>query len=157
VPPPTWLAAQVLPSPEWLVSRRDVSFGLRWQLTPLLFSFGLPSSTRRWRMLIVEPLVRHAGSTELFVSPEYLRAPPAEPGDSRWGARVGLRTYLPLITSGEALSMSLGTSYLRLGGQGYAAYELGAYTLFGVFGIQASYAPRLLGGSALFTLSVRYF
>ena len=148
-----WALPQLLPSPELLVSRQGSAAGMRWQLTPLLYSFGRVARASRFRAFVVEPLVRHSGSTELFIDPEYLGLG----SGSRLGARAGVRTYLPLVEHGEGLSFSFGSSYLRFQGEGSVAFEGGIYALFGIFGLQASYSPRLFGRAALFTLNIRYF
>ena len=148
-----WVIPQIIPSPELLVSSQGSAAGLRWQLTPLLYSFGRVPRASRFRAFVVEPLVRYSGSTELFVDPEYLGLGQG----SRLGARAGVRTYLPLIEHGEGLSFSFGTSYLRFQGEGSVAFEGGLYALFGMFGLQASYAPRLFGRAGIVTLNIRYF
>src|SRR4051794_775501 len=61
-----WLVTQLVPSPELAVGRvkhidgagaeSDVTttaFGLRWQLTPLVWSWGVNRRISRWRYFVV--------------------------------------------------------------------------------------------------------
>jgi hypothetical protein len=156
-PAPTivWMITQLIPSPELVRTRGDSTLGLRWQVTPLLVSYGAQPGVSRLRVLVAEPIVRHSGSTELYFSPEWLRAPGG--GPSVLGARVGMRSYFPLAENGDDLSCSLGAAWLRFRGDDAVVWEAGLYTLFGTLGLQASYAPRLYGGTFFGTLSIRYF
>lgn len=166
IPFPTvaWVALQTIPSPEIAVGRQhdideatgtnekmSTAFGLRWQLTPFLWSFGVHRSQTRWRTFVVDPLARHSGSLELSLSLEYIFG-----HIDRFLARPTVRTYLPLIQRGESLSMSLGTSVYDYDGL-RVAYEVGAYVLSGLFGVQLAVAPTHNPMAALITFRVRYF
>jgi hypothetical protein len=145
-----WALFQLIPSPEFGFDETgETSFGLRWQITPLLYSFATDARLDRWRWLLAEPIVRQSGSTELFISPEYLA--------SRWGGRLGVRSYFGLIGRGDYLSVSIGSSYFRFCGYDGVAYEAGAYGLFGTLGVQVSYAPGGGPASWVSTLRLRYF
>jgi len=144
-----WALPQLLPSPELGIGQDGASFGLRWQLTPVLYSFATDARLDRWRWLMVEPIVRQSGSIELYVSPEYLA--------SRFGGRVGLRSYFGLIGRGDYLSVSIGSSYFRLGSEDGVSYEGGAYILFGALGLQLTYSPGFDAASWVTTLRLRYF
>jgi hypothetical protein len=150
-----WAVTQLLPSPEWRVADGGVRFGVRWQITPLLYSFGINRKLSPWRALVVEPLVRHSGSMELFASPEYITVTPVF--HENWLLRAGIRAYFPLAHRGEYLSCSLGGSALYFRERIGAAYEAGLYTLGGVVGIQVTVTPTALLRSTTFTLSLRYF
>src|SRR5262249_19626780 len=130
-----WLGLQLLPSPETAFGDGTARFGLRWQVTPFLYSFGINRRLSPWRFFVAEPLVRHSGSIEMFLSPEYIAL-----DGSFWDKfllRTGLRSYFPLIAKGEYLSVSLGASHYTLHGQGNgAAIEGGIYALFGILGAQ---------------------
>jgi hypothetical protein len=144
-----WALFQLVPSPKLGLGADGASFGLGWQLTPLLYSFATDPRLDRWRWFLAEPIVRQSGSIELFVSPEYLA--------SRWGGRVGLRSYFGLIGRGDYLSVSIGSSYFRFGAADGVAYEAGAYILFGALGLQLSYSPGFEAASWVTTLRLRYF
>jgi hypothetical protein len=165
-PRPTlaWAAFQLLPSPELAFGRHrrisptgsvetDTSpaFGLRWQLTPLLWSFGVHPRQSRWRYFVVDPIARQSGSIELSTSFEYIGG-----HVDRFLARPGLRVYLPVAQKGEYLSVSAGTSVYSY--EGFrVAYDVGAYILAGMFGFQMTVAPAHAPLAAIATLRLRYF
>lgn len=157
LPTPTiaWGVMQLLPSPGVLAGPDGTHFSMRWQVTPFLYSFGIHQGLSPFRVGVVEPLVRQAGSVEVFASPEY-----AAIGDrfaSRWLLRAGVRSYFPLLSEGETLSVSLGSGATLQRGELGATYEGGVYTLFGVLGLQVAYTPRFDEGRWSFTLRLRYF
>jgi hypothetical protein len=154
LPTPLWAIVQLVPSPEWLVSSSGLTFGLRWQVTPVLYSFGIHRRLSPWRLFIAEPNVRHGGSVELFGSPEYLALAGAR---DPWGVRAGVRAYFPLYQAGEYLAASIGSSYFYFDGSGSMAVEAGAYILFGIVGVVVSVSPTFAGGSTIATLRFRYF
>ncbi len=165
-PRPTlgWAVLQLLPSPEIAVGRHrhidvngsvdeslSTAFGLRWQVTPLLWSFGVHRSQSRWRYLVVDPFARVSGSIELSATAEYIGG-----HVDRLLVRPGLRAYLPLAEKGEYLSMSLGTSVYAYEGL-RVAYDVGVYTLAGIVGFRMTVAPAHAPLAAIATLNLRYF
>ena len=86
-----WALLQLLPSPDLAVGGAGARFGLRWQVTPVLYSFAMDSRLDRCRWFISEPIVRQSGSLELFVSPDHLALDGGVA--ARFGARGGLRSY----------------------------------------------------------------
>jgi hypothetical protein len=150
-----WAAVQLVPSPEWMGDGSHGYAGMRWQVTPLLYSFGINRKLSPWRSLIAEPTVRHTGSIELFASPEYL----GKPGTfaQRWLFRGGVRSYFPLVDKGESLSASLGASVLHFDHRLGAAWSAGIYTLFGFVGAEVTYCPTPGLRSTTLTLSLRMF
>jgi hypothetical protein len=154
-PTALWLVAQLAPSPEVAYGDATARFGVRWQFTPLLYSFGINRRLSHWRAVVVEPLVRQSGSIELFISPEYLvRGPSLWDG---WLWRAGMRTYLPMIERGDYLSVSFGASCYGFAGRAGASYEIGAYALFGIVGAQITLSPRSGPAQTIATLRLRYF
>jgi hypothetical protein len=158
-PRPTfiWILTQLIPSPEVAAGKgsdlvETVRFGLRWQVTPILYSFGHNPRVSPWRAFVVEPIVRQSGSVELFLSPELFVGSLDTPL-----LRGGVRSYFPLIAKGDDLSVSLGTSYTYMNGQSGVGYELGAYVLYGTLGIQVTYSPAPSPVQWITTLRFRYF
>ena len=160
----TWALFQLLPSPELAVGRQrhidangavdeslSTAFGMRWQVTPLLWSFGVHRSQSRWRYFVVDPFARVSGSLELSTSFEYIGG-----HVDRLLARPGLRAYLPLAQKGEYLSMSLGTSVYAYEGL-RVAYDVGVYTLAGIVGFRVTVAPTHAPLAGIATLNLRYF
>ena len=152
-PPPTifWMVAQGIPSPEIGVGGASPAAGLRWQLTPLLYSFGLYRKLSPWRTFVVEPLTRQSGSVELFFSPEFLSARTTE-----WIARTGVHATFPLLERGEKLALTIGAGAC-FGSVTSADFEAGVSILFGAFGLFFSYAPRVTLAPATLALRVRLF
>ncbi len=149
-----WLVTQAIPSPELVVGNEGARFGMRWQVTPFLYSFGIHRRLSPIRTLIVEPIVRHSGSIEFFVSPEWV----AYKGGTTL-VDVGVRTTIPLLHRGEYLSASLGVAHTSFDGWSGVRYEGGIYVLFGVLGavVAVSPTPELAPVSTALTLRVRYF
>ncbi len=151
-PSAAWFILQLIPSPEVAVGRAEAAFGLRWQVTPLLWSWGTNRRVSRWRTLVVDPLARHSGSLELSGTFEYLFG-----NIDRAIVRPGVRAYFPLAQRGEYLSISLGTSTYAYDEKLRVAYDVGAYVLWGLFGVQATIAPENGPLTAIGTFRIRYF
>ncbi|HEY0464307.1 MAG TPA: hypothetical protein VGC79_08870 [Polyangiaceae bacterium] len=151
-----WAVAQLIPSPLLVIGKEHVGGGLRWQLTPLLYSFGI--AERPVRTFLVSPIARHSGSIELHVSPEWACCAPDE--QSSWLVRLGLRLYLPLLEHGEQLSWSVGGSYYHAAGggdQNGGAADLGLFTFNGAFGLNVTVSPWLTRREVLTALTIRLF
>ncbi len=148
-----WVATQLVPSPLLAYGSGAVHGGVRWQVTPLSLSFGV--AARPVRAFLVAPIARYSGSLELLFSPEWIGG--AAENSTGWVARFGTRLYLPVVGKGESFAWSVGGSYYRAaGGDGFAA-ELGAYWLFGVFGLTATVAPTMTQREIITAFQVRYF
>jgi hypothetical protein len=128
---------------------------MRWQITPLLYSFGINRRMTAWRYLVAEPIVRYNGSLELFFSPEWVNL--TDDFSSNWLFRGGLRLYFPLYRYGEYLSGSLSASYYNFNGEQSVSYEGGIYIFFGILGLQATYSPNMTEAPWILTLRLRYF
>lgn len=155
-PRPTalWLATQAVPSPEWILGGSGSRFALRWQITPLLYTFALRRELSPWRFFVVEPLARQGGSLELYFSPAYVMS-----GErfQRLMPRLGARAYFPIVERGELVSMSFGTSYFSYRTNPGVAFEAGFYVLAGVLGGQFAWSPSNTGADWIVTLRLKYF
>lgn len=150
-----WVLTQLVPSPELAVGDDGAAFGLRWQIVPLLYSFGIDRRLSPWRAFVVEPLVRTSGSLELFVAPEYLAID--DDVSRRFGFRAGVRAHFPILEKGDYLSVSLGAAYVRFAERESASYQLGAYLLYGFLGFEQSVLPALREARFVSTFNVRFF
>jgi hypothetical protein len=148
-----WGTLQFVPSPLLVTGGQRVSGGVRWQLTPLLYSYGI--AERPWRHFLVSPVARHVGAFELYLSPEW--ACGAANGDSGWLGRLGARLYVPAIGRGESLAVSVGGSYYYENHRHGGAGELGFYTLSSLLGISVTFAPRLTHREVIFALTLHLF
>jgi hypothetical protein len=149
-----WLATQIIPSPEIVLDHHIAYFGMQWQVTPVLYSFGVNRRVDPWRSFVVDPFARQSGSVEGFIAPEFV----AKSGqfNDQWSLRLGTRAYFPLVAHGENLSMSLGASVSSMN-QGAAFYEAGAYILYGFIGGVVTYSPTPDAPRWIFTLKIRIF
>jgi hypothetical protein len=155
-PSSLWITSQFIPSPQFISLKDDgLKFGLRWQITPVLYSFGINRKLSPWRFLVAEPLVRQNGSIELFLTPEWLNI--RGKFKTNWLFRGGLRAYFPLYRRGEYLSGSVATSYYNFNGEQGISYEAGIYMFFGILGFQVTYSPEMKSAPWMFTLRLRYF
>lgn len=154
LPTAPWIATQAIPSPEVAVDHGTAYFGMRWQVTPVLYSFGVNRKVPPWRFLVVDPFARVSGSVEAFLSPEFI----AVPGrfEDQWSIRGGARAYFPLIEHGEYLAASLGTSISSMR-SGSVGYEAGAYILYGFVGGVVTCSPTPETTRWIFTLNLRVF
>jgi hypothetical protein len=148
-----WSLMQLVPSPLYVASSNRVGGGVRWQITPLVYSFGV--AARPVRAFVIEPVARHSGAIELYGSPEWACC--ATGDATSFIARGGLRLYLPLIGRGEALTGSLGGSYYRAGDGHGPSVEVGVYVLFASVGLTVTVSPRLTGREVITALHLRYF
>lgn len=150
-----WTVLQLVPSPEWVSGGAHGYYGMRWQVTPILYSFGINHKLSPWRSLVAEPTVRHSGSMELFVAPEYITK--SGTFAEHWLFRGGLRSYFPLLAKGEYLSTSIAASLLHFDHRIGTAWSAGLYTLFGFVGAEVTYCPTPGLRSTTLTLSLRMF
>jgi hypothetical protein len=154
-PPPTiyWILTQGIPSPEVGLGGPGAAVGMRWQLTPLLYSFGMYRKLSPWRAFVVEPLTRQSGSVELFLSPEYLNVPGRT---DEWFVRAGVHATLPILERGEKLAFTMGAAVV-VGAESSAAFEGGFTIAWGTIGLFFSYAPQVRLAPATLMLRVRWF
>lgn len=149
-----WTLAQAVPDPLLVIGARGtVGSGVRWEVVPVVYSFGV--AARPWRSFVIEPVARHSGAVELFASPEWACCAPR--AQSSWLLRAGGRVYFPLLGHGESLSLSLGASYYHQNGAGGVAGEVGLLTLFSVLGLSVTVAPTLEDREVIGALTLRYF
>lgn len=156
-PPPTipWVLAQLVPSPLLAFGGGSGRFGMRWQITPILYSWGLYRKLSPWRFFVVEPLTRTSGSLEAFVAPEIADLGPRP--DDVFILSQGLRVTLPVIERGDYLSISFASGAWFHDGNVGGMFEWGAYTLFGILGFQFAIRPRLENAQYMFSLRLRIF
>jgi len=160
-----WTLTQFIPSPELGIGRvrvidpngvatteTDVSFGMRWQVTPILWSWGTNRHINRWRYVVIDPLARNAGSIAFDTKLEYFFGEV-----SRFIVRPGVHATFPLWQRGEYLSASLGTSIYQYDDTMRVSYDGGIYALFGIVGAELNYAPTNAALRYVATFRIRYF
>ena len=146
-PRPTipWLVTQLVPSPELSFGDGSTHFGVRWQVTPILWSFGMHRKLSPWRFFVVEPLTRTSGSLEAFVTPEIIDL--GKRPDDLFVLRPGLRVTLPIVERGDYLAVSFASGPWIHDGDVGSYFEWSAYTFFGFLGLQFTMSPRLRVGT----------
>jgi hypothetical protein len=146
-----WLIFQLVPQVGAAFGGADgARVDLRWQVTPLLFTWALDERLTPWHAFVASPIARHGGSIEAHVSPEWAAGLGA-------AARVGARAYLPLVDRGEYASLSVGGHHMwSQWGEGWGV-DAGLYVLYGALGVVGSWTPG--AARAPFTLNahLRFF
>jgi hypothetical protein len=144
----TWTLLQVIPSPTFYQDNNEniskLIIGIKWQITPLAYSFNMNKYVRKVHFFKVNPLHRHSGSIELFFQPEFALKPYLYSGQRRFSLTTGSRVFLPLIEYGEYLSFSAGLKYSirnNIDGTDMNSFgiEGGVYSIFGIAGLQFTY------------------
>lgn len=140
--------------PRGILQHRGVPrLSLAWQITPLLYSFGVNRRVSPWRVLVVDPFARNSGSIELHFSPEWIPSAP----ETTWFYRAGVRTTLPLYRHGEHVALMLGAAYARNEGRGGVIYEGGLSLLYGTLGLVLSHSPSFPELRYGVRINLRYF
>lgn len=144
----TWSLVQFIPSPSFYQDNNNdnsgMQFGLKWNLSPVNYSFNANQYVSPVQFFKVNPIRRYGGSIELFVQPEWATSSYKYSDLERFMISPGIRTYVPLIENGEYLSFSAGIKYTfrnskQNSGKNVFGLELGSYTFFGIVGINFTY------------------
>ena len=118
--------------------------GLRWNITPINYSFNANKFVSPVEFFIVNPVRRLGGSVELFFQPDVALDEYRYSDLNRYSIDLGSRLFIPLAESGENLAMSVGAKYIirKTKESVYndaSGVELGMYTLFGILGVKFDY------------------
>jgi hypothetical protein len=150
----TWAAVQAIPSITYFDDNNGtdsrLQFGLRWHIVPLNYSFNANKLVSPVQLFKVNPVRRLGGSLEAFVQPEWTTKNYELADLKRFSLSTGVRAFIPVIESGEYLALSVGGKYSFRRSKGGVeentpALELGAYTFFGILGIQFNYNLKTPG------------
>lgn len=144
----TWTLTQLVPSPSFYDENNStgsrLQFGLKWNITPVNYSFNANRLVSPVQFFKVNPMRRYGGSLELFVQPEWMMSGSQYSGLKRFSMSPGIKAYVPLVEYGEYLAGSLGIKYtLRKNNKNdfhnYAGLEFGIYSFFGIAGFTFTY------------------
>lgn len=135
-----WLQLQAVPSYTIIATPNGNAFGFEWEVSPLLYSFGMTKLVSPWYGFIVEPPARFTGSVEFVVSGQMLTK---KIGGSYFGGSAQLLGHIPLIERGEYLGVNIGAAKYFLGDSSPLFAVGGISTLFGIvhFNVKYSDAP----------------
>lgn len=152
-----WVLLQLIPSPELAFGKNaegesKTAFGLRWQLTPVLWSWGVNRRVSGWRFFVVDPLARVSGSIALEQHFEYIAG-----HVDRILVRPGVKATFPLWQRGEYLSFSIGTSVYAYDDRPRLAHDVGVYVFSGTIGLVGTIAPVHEALTTIATLRIRNF
>ncbi|MBE0558110.1 MAG: hypothetical protein IH628_12830 [Proteobacteria bacterium] len=134
----TWLPYQGIPSFTFYTGTPNSAFGFEWELTPVLYSFGMNKQISPWYFFIVEPPGRFTGSIELNFG---VQAFTRKVGSSYFGFSGTVIGFIPLIERGEHLTLNLGASVYRFGDRTPVFGIVGVSTLFGILHLNIKHSP----------------
>ncbi len=137
-PSTTWAILQTVPSLTWTAYPAQTHFALEWEVTPVLFSFGMTKLDPPWHFFIVNQPERFAGSLELNVSAQFYTS---KIGTHRWGLSGQMLAHLPLVQKGEYLGLNAGVARYTIAGVPSNYVVAGFSTLFGFVHFNVKYSP----------------
>ena len=134
-----WLPLQLLPSVTTYNDRNFSNFGFEWEVTPLLYSFGMNDQISPWYSFIVEPTARFVGSVELTVAGQIFTT---KLGTSYFSSSAQVMGFVPLSERGEHLTLNLGAGFYQIAGETRVFKIAGISTLFGILHLNIKHADR---------------
>ena len=135
----TWLPYQAIPSFTLYSGSGHSAFGFEWEVTPLLYSFGMNKQISPWYFFIVEPPGRFTGSVELNLACQVFTR---KVGSSYFSLSGSVMGFIPLIERGEHLTLNVGVAMYRFGEQTPVFGVLGISTLFGILHVNVKHSPK---------------
>jgi hypothetical protein len=134
----TWLFMQAVPSVSWTCFPTQTHFAFEWEVTPVLYSWGMTKLDPPLHFFFVTQPERFAGSVEFNISTQLYTS---QVGGSPWGFSGQLLAHLPLVEHGEYAGLNLGIARYNIAGIS-SNYIVGGFsTLFGFFHYNIKYSP----------------
>ena len=134
----SWATLQAVPSLSWTSFPTKTQFSLEWEITPVLYSFGMNKLDPRWHLFFVTQPERFAGSIEFNISTQLY---PYKVRTGYWGFSGQLLAHLPLVERGEHLGLNLGAAHYIIDGSASNYFIVGFSTLFGFLHYNVKYSP----------------
>lgn len=135
---PAWLTFQALPSVTVMAAPQTSRVALEWEVTPLIYSFGMTALVSPWHSFFVVPTERFTGSIELVASGMVFTR---QYNESLFGGSIQLLGHIPVLERGERLGLNIGVAHYWAGGSS-SVYAVGGFsTLFGIVHVNARYSP----------------
>jgi len=134
-----WLPFQFLPNLTNYTSAPLSGFGLEWEFTPLLYSFGMNNQISPWYSFIVEPTARFTGSIEVVGAGQLFTT---KMGRSYFSFSGHVMGTIPLIERGEHLTLNLGIGAYRITDRTRIFRVAGVSTLFGIVHLNFKHADH---------------
>jgi hypothetical protein len=134
----SWLIMQAIPSVSWTCFPAQTHFSFEWEVTPILYSWGMTKLDPPLHFFFVTQPERFTGSVEFNISTQlYMN----QVGASHWGFSGQLMAHLPLVEKGEYLGLNLGIARYNIAGFS-SNYLVGGFsTLFGFLHYNIKYSP----------------
>jgi hypothetical protein len=133
-----WWQAQTIPSLSWTSRYGATNFSFEWEVTPVLYSFGIAKQARSWYFFIVDQQARSFGSVEINISGQIS---PSKITSTHFGWSAQLLGHLPIIEYGEYLGMNIGVARYMIGSLSSNYIVTGVWTMFGFFHLNFKYSP----------------
>lgn len=134
----TWLPYQAIPNLTFYTGKPNSAFGFEWEVTPVLYSFGMNKQISPWYSFIVEPPGRFTGSVELNFAVQTFTQ---KVGSSYFGFSGTIMGFVPLIERGEHLTLNIGASVYNVGNDRPVFGVVGVSTLFGIVHLNVKFSP----------------
>lgn len=134
-----WLPLQLLPTLTLYNDSRTSNFGFEWEVTPVLYSFGINRYVSPWYSFIVEPTARFTGSIEFNIAGQIFTS---KLGRSYFASSGQIMGFIPLSERGEHLTMNLGMGAYRIEGRTRIFKIAGISTLFGMLHLNLKHADN---------------
>lgn len=136
---PHWYPYQFIPNVLVHTASGGTAFGAEWEVTPLLYSWGMNPKVSPWSSFIVVPTARFSGSIEWTVA---ARAFTSKVGGSHFGVATHLMSHFPLSDVGELAGLNLGAG-LQGAPDGWRLFKVaGVSTAFGMLHFNIAHADR---------------
>jgi hypothetical protein len=135
---PTWFILQAVPSVSWTCFPEQTHFSFEWEVTPLLYSWGMTNLDPPVHFFFITQPERFTGSLEFTLSTQLY---PYRVGTNHWGFSGQLLAHLPLMDYGEYLGLNFGVARYIIAGNS-SNYIVGGFsTLFGFLHYTIKYSP----------------
>ena len=134
-----WLPLQLIPSMVFYNDAAQSNFGFEWEVTPLLYSFGMNDQISPWYSFIVEPTARFVGSIEVGLAGQVFTT---KLGQSYFSSSGQVMGFIPLSERGEHLTMNIGLAAYRMQGDTRVFKVLGISSFFGMLHFNLKHAEN---------------
>lgn len=147
----SWLIGQAVPAFTLTHGAHGSSWGLGWELRPLIVPFG----DRGPSAFFAEPSARHGGSFEVFSTAEYYHLEMQR--FDRWVFRAGGRVHMPLESFGRPSSLSVGAAYYNGYGTQGISYEVGLHLMSGMIETKLAFVAHGTAPQYVWSFAFRAF
>lgn len=144
-----WLPLQLIPTITWYNDPLRSNVGFEWEVTPILYSFGMNDQISPWYSFIVEPTARFVGSIEVTAAGQVYTS---KLGRSYFAAYGQFMGFVPLSERGEHLTLNAGVAAYRLDKETRVFKVLGVSSFFGMLHLNLKHA----GGPSTWIASLEF-